>query len=172
MLLTEALCTGILMLGIATTPQHAEYVCTHVPQIIEISAKLDLRPELIIAVIHHESRFRPHAVSSAGACGLMQVLPKFTGNRAGGTNRKTGVPKLTCTQLKDPTTAITYGSMTLKYWIKGYGRGNLRTGLCGYNAGFRCKGESPHPMGVRYANAVLHTYHKLKRQVKKLSAKR
>lgn len=34
-----------------------------------------LNPELVLAVIHVESNFDPYAISSAGARGLMQIMP-------------------------------------------------------------------------------------------------
>lgn len=37
--------------------------------------RVDLPPELVLAVIDVESAFNPYAVSSAGAQGLMQVMP-------------------------------------------------------------------------------------------------
>jgi soluble lytic murein transglycosylase-like protein len=37
-----------------------------------------LDPELVLAVIHHESAFRKYAVSSADARGYMQVMPFWT----------------------------------------------------------------------------------------------
>ena len=168
----EVLCAAILATGIGGSEKWGNYACELLPDITAAATANGLDPELIIAVIHHESRFRPHVVSHAGACGLMQVLPKYTGNKRGGVNKSTGVPKLTCDQLKEPKTAVKYGTMTLRYWIKRYGRDNKRVGLCGYNAGFRCKGKSPHPKGTYYAKAVLRTTKKIKRKVHKLNSSR
>jgi soluble lytic murein transglycosylase-like protein len=39
------------------------------------ATRVDLPPELVLAVIDIESAFNPYAVSSAGAQGLMQVMP-------------------------------------------------------------------------------------------------
>lgn len=44
--------------------------------IVEECSKNDLDPYLILAVIQIESDFTPRAVSSKGAIGLMQVMPK------------------------------------------------------------------------------------------------
>ena len=33
-------------------------------------------PPLVYALVHHESGFRPGAVSQAGARGLMQIMPR------------------------------------------------------------------------------------------------
>jgi soluble lytic murein transglycosylase-like protein len=39
------------------------------------AARAGLDPQLVLAVIHHESGFRKYAVSTAGARGYMQVMP-------------------------------------------------------------------------------------------------
>jgi len=165
----EVLCAAILAVGIGGEKKWGEFACQQLPDISRAATANNLEPELIIALIHHESRFRPHAVSRANACGLMQVMPRFTGNGKGGVNRGTGVPKLSCKDLKDPVTNIKYGTMTLRYWIQKYARGKKRVGLCGYNAGFRCKGKTPHVKGMSYSRSVLRTFQKLKRKVKKLT---
>jgi membrane-bound lytic murein transglycosylase F len=44
------------------------------------SAGLDWR--LVTALVYQESRFDPAAVSNAGACGLMQIMPELAGDEA------------------------------------------------------------------------------------------
>ena len=55
----------------------------------EQSFAVKLPPELVLAVIDTESRFNRYAVSSAGAVGLMQVMP-FWPKRLGVENRLFG----------------------------------------------------------------------------------
>jgi membrane-bound lytic murein transglycosylase C len=43
--------------------------------------RFSLEPQLIMAVIHTESYFNPFARSHAGAYGLMQVIPRYAGER-------------------------------------------------------------------------------------------
>jgi soluble lytic murein transglycosylase len=91
--------------------------------------KKDLDPALIAAVIYQESRFRPRA-SSAGAQGLMQILPAtadFIAGRSGGT-------KFTTEDLATPQVNIAYGSYYLKYLLDRYD-GDTLTALAAYNAG-------------------------------------
>ena len=147
--LAELLCLAMLSLNVGDTPQRAQYACTLAETIVEESNRNGLRPELVASIIHYESRYNPRARSNAPACGLMQIMPKYTGSR------QTGVPRLTCEELYDPITNITAGTKTFRYWYRVYGRGSERIGLCGYYAGFRCRGENPLPAGMRYADRIL-----------------
>lgn len=89
----------------------------------------DLPPELIAAVIHQESRFRPQT-SPAGAEGLMQITPEtaqFIADRSGGTRF----------ELRDLDTAqinISYGAWYLRHLLDRYG-GNTTLAIAAYNAG-------------------------------------
>jgi len=55
-------------------PDHSEriHILTRVHQ---EAARVELPPELVLAIIDIESRFDRYAISSAGARGLMQVMP-------------------------------------------------------------------------------------------------
>jgi soluble lytic murein transglycosylase len=89
--------------------------------------KLD--PALIAAVIYQESKFQDRT-SSAGAKGLMQILPstaQFIAHKSGGTAfelRDLGTPQIN----------IAYGSWYLRYLIDRYG-GNETLAVAAYNAG-------------------------------------
>jgi soluble lytic murein transglycosylase len=89
----------------------------------------NLDPALIAAVIYQESKFRPRD-SSAGAKGLMQILPdtaRFIARRSGGTAfelRDLGTPQIN----------IAYGSWYLRYLIDHY-EGSETLALAAYNAG-------------------------------------
>jgi soluble lytic murein transglycosylase len=100
---------------------------------IRIEAKRNkLDPELLAALIFVESSYYPHVVSKAGACGLTQVVPRWTGGK------ETGRIKYSCQQLKNPRTAIKVGAQILSYNIRVYAKGNTNKGLCYYNAGTKC----------------------------------
>lgn len=70
--------------------------------IVQASSKYNIPADMIGAVIWHESRGIPDVVSSAGAIGLMQLLPS-TGAAMGATN------------LYDPQQNIDAGTKYLKY---------------------------------------------------------
>ncbi len=55
-------------------PDHEERISI-LTQVHREATRVDLPPELVLAVIDIESRFDRYAISSAGARGLMQVMP-------------------------------------------------------------------------------------------------
>ena len=124
--------------------------CKHSRQVVEASSKYKLDPYLLTALIQVESNWKSHVVSPAGACGLTQVVHKYS--------------KYNCKQLKNPKISIWEGARKLNYWIYKYGKGNLKIGLCGYNAGFRCKGKSAIKSGLTYARKVVTMSNRLKRR--------
>ncbi len=89
----------------------------------------NLDPALIAAVIYQESRFRPRE-SSAGALGLMQLLPDTAHFIAG----KTGGTKFTTEDLATPQINIQYGAWYLR-WLLDHFDENEITALAAYNAG-------------------------------------
>jgi len=119
--------------------------CNSAKQIVSESKKAGLEPTLIMALISVESNWKKTAVSRANACGLTQVIPKYTGKIT---------KKHTCAQLKVPKNSIYVGIKTLKYWIDWH-KGDISRGLCAYNAGYRCGGKRPNKHGMRYARKVL-----------------
>jgi hypothetical protein len=79
------------------------------------------RPQLVLAVIDVESSFDPFAVSSAGAVGMMQVMPFWP--------RELG---LTTRDLLDVEMNIRMGSSILAYYLESE-RGDYRRALARYN---------------------------------------
>ena len=77
---------------------------------------------LVRAIIRRESSFRPLALSRAGACGLMQVMPANAG--------RLGVGLL---DLWDPTKNILAGTRLLAVLLRHY-RGDVISALVAYNA--------------------------------------
>lgn len=127
-------------------------ICKWMPTIIEEASKNDLDPILLTALVTVESGWRPTVVSTANACGLTQVIPKYTGGHI--------IKKHTCEQLKNPYVSIAAGAKILKWWIN-YHDGNTARALCGYSSGFRCKGLKPLLAGMRYSKKVLSQKQKI-----------
>ena len=88
-----------------------------------------LDPALIAAVIYAESKFRPTAVSSAGAIGLMQLTP----TTAEAIALRTGGTAFRVSDLTDPTINIRYGSWYLHDLFAKYR--SVALALAAYNAG-------------------------------------
>lgn len=152
----SALCAAFTDPGFHLSKERQESICNILPHVIEEAHRNNLDPFLLMGLITVESNWKSDAVSSAPACGLTQVMPKYTGGRA------TAGKKYTCAQLKDPETAVSVGSRVLSWWIYKYGRGKVPTGLCGYYAGYRCKPDLL-PSGVSYYKKVLHRKNKILR---------
>lgn len=87
----------------------------------EEAARAELVPELVLSVIHVESRFNRFAVSSAGAQGLMQVMPFW--------KAEIGRPE---DNLTNVATNLRYGCTILKHYIDRE-KGNLTRALARYN---------------------------------------
>ena len=134
----ESILTLCLAAGLALqlNPIQQRNVCRYEEDIIQNANKYNLEPELIAGLMFVESAYYPNAVSHADACGLMQVIPKWTGGPS------TGGKKYTCEQLKNPRTSIRVGTKILNWTINSFAKGNLDQGLCFYNAGTICRKET------------------------------
>ncbi len=145
MVLADLICAAVMMMGIP----NADIACTNMDTLVKATEINEIDPVMLTALIYVESRWNPSAVSRAGACGLTQVLPRFSAG-----HRERFGKKLTCSQLKDPKTSISRGSDILRWWLVHYAKDRYSTALCGYNSGFRCKGPTRHK-GHRYAKKVI-----------------
>jgi soluble lytic murein transglycosylase len=93
------------------------------------AAAKHLDPALIAAVIYAESKFEPRT-SSAGALGLMQLLPSTAHYIAG----LSGGVRFTTGDLATPAINVAYGSYYLRYLLNYYG-GREVPAVAAYNAG-------------------------------------
>ena len=109
------------------------------------AAKYNLQPALINAVIRAESNFKVRAVSSAGARGLMQLMPA--------TAKELGVENSF-----DIEQNIDGGAKYLRKMLDRFG-GNVRKALAAYNAGpgtvIKYNGRVPYPETRQYVKRVL-----------------
>jgi len=141
---------------------NADIACEHMEIVIEASDQNYIDPTVLISLIYVESRWTPTATSKSNACGLTQVLPRYSAGR----NNRFG-KKLTCRDLKDPNVSIHRGARVLNFWFYKYARRNLKYALCGYSKGFRCKQEGkPRKVGMRYAQKVMKLARKIQRKIK------
>lgn len=99
------------------------------PAITQAASRDGVDPYLIAGVIREESRFDAAAVSSAGAYGLMQLMP----GTAASTARSLGMTTPDQRGLVDPATNIALGAAVLKAELMRFGRVDLA--LAAYNAG-------------------------------------
>lgn len=83
--------------------------------------RAELKPDLVLAVIHVESLFDRYALSRTGAQGVMQVMPFW--------KAELGRPD---DNLIDLATNLRYGCTILKYYLD-MEKGNLRRALARYN---------------------------------------
>jgi soluble lytic murein transglycosylase-like protein len=104
---------------------------------------------LLHAVISVESRYRPAAISRAGAIGLMQLMPK-TAKRYGVDNPL------------DPTQNVRGGARYLRYLLKKY-HNDRNLALAAYNAGEASVAKygnqiPPYPETTDYVPRVMEYY--------------
>lgn len=146
----SATITTICLTAYALGWSNAEQVCLDAETVVEVSNTYDLPPELVVSLVYHESRWSPKVRSRAGACGLTQVIPKWTRN-----------PRLTCTQLKENTALSLRTGIKMLHRLlisKRYASGNLNVALCSYNAGYsNCKSSRVKWCSNTYGRKVIRT---------------
>ncbi len=100
------------------------------------AVRAGLNPDVVLAVIQVESDFNPYAISSAGARGLMQVMPFWL--------KRIGKPS---DNLFHVQTNLRYGCTILKYYLNKT-HGNLPRALALYNGS---NGRDFYPARVYHA---------------------
>jgi peptidoglycan lytic transglycosylase len=126
---------AVALLAIAVRPlfntavRNFSLPLSHATAIRREAADKRLDPALVAGVIYAESKFNA-STSSAGALGLMQLLPStahFIAERTGGT-------RFTTEDLATPDVNIAYGSWYLRYLLDRYDD-NVVLALAAYNGG-------------------------------------
>ncbi|MFP5247866.1 MAG: lytic transglycosylase domain-containing protein [Thermoanaerobaculia bacterium] len=134
-----------------------EYFREHVPYgaiIFREARKYDLPPELVAAMVHTESDFRPGLVSHKSAQGLMQIVPS--------TARLLGI-----NNPFDPEQNIAAGTKYFRYLLDRFD--NETVALAAYNAGEgnveRFGGVPPFPETRAYIAKVNRRTHRYRQRV-------
>jgi hypothetical protein len=113
------------------------------------SRQNNLEHDLVHAVVRAESGYNAHAVSPAGAVGLMQIMPATAGDYGVGS----------VDELFDAQTNVRVGTRHLKHLVRQYGIGKA---VMAYNAGegalARHNGFVTFPETQRYTHRVLSQY--------------
>ena len=124
----------------ASTPALSAYE----PDINAAAREHGVSPDLIRAIIRTESEFDSTAVSSRGACGLMQIMPS--------TGRSLGL--VDCFNARENIRA---GARHLKGLLSRYG-GSVALSVAAYNAGetavAKHGGIPPYPQTRAYVRKV------------------
>lgn len=97
------------------------------------ASRVDLPPELVLAVIEVESNFDRYAISVAGALGLMQIMPFWL--------EEIGRPDDNLLHIE---TNLRYGCTILRYYLDKE-KGDLRRALGRYNGSL---GQRKYPNKV------------------------
>ncbi|MCZ8171566.1 MAG: lytic transglycosylase domain-containing protein [Brevundimonas sp.] len=111
---------GAALVGIASQPSETAGPAQWRSHVARLAQIYDLSPHLLEARVWQESRWRPGAVSPAGARGLTQLMP--------GTARDLGVNP------NDPIANLEGGARYLRQQLDTFG-GDVEKALAAYNAG-------------------------------------
>jgi soluble lytic murein transglycosylase-like protein len=122
--IAEAVAEAPQKIAAVTDAVKEQFFKTQVPFgsiIFNEAKKQNIAPELVAAVVHTESKFKPTARSNRGAMGLMQLVPA-TGKWMGATN------------LMNPAQNISAGTKYLRYLSDRFD-GDQQKIIAAYNAG-------------------------------------
>ncbi len=141
--------------SVAPTLFHFTTKHTGLDQLIAVNAaRHRVDPLLIYLVMQQESGFNYRAVSSAGARGLMQLMP--------GTARQLGVRNI-----HDPVENVEAGTRYLKNLLQRFS-GDINLALAGYNAGEEAVVRygyrvPPYRETINYVRRISGAYHQFKK---------
>jgi soluble lytic murein transglycosylase len=102
-------------------------------QIQDSATRHKINPNVVAGVIKAESSWDSKATSSAGAVGLMQLMPETARDlaRSGAVDAR----RYPLKDLGDPSVNIEYGTAYLRFLVNRYHE--IETALAAYNAGLR-----------------------------------
>jgi hypothetical protein len=133
-------------------------ICDNITTLNDISLEYNIDSATYVSMLWVESNFTASIISYTGrACGISQVVPKYTR------------PKKSCDELNTDTIEAMLQGARIFYMFKKYGAGNLDISLCGYNQGYRCKGEVEIKNGYDYKKEGLVYASKVKKFKRRLN---
>ena len=135
-----------------------DIICKQSDNIIKFSELHNIKYEIVVSIIWNESRFQPDRISNHNACGLMQIIPRWS------------IGKYTCNELKNPIINIEEGVKLLSKWRDEFGRGSIEKGLCGYAAGYNCSSNEKNA-GKLYSKKIIKMSKKLEKKIAVVSDK-
>ena len=106
------------------------YMTPYREHLSEAAQQIGLDESLVFGIVRQESRFRADAVSSAGAVGLMQMMPptaKWVAKQLGKSDYRPS-------QIGDVAVNARFGTYYFKYWLDRFDNLPLLA-IAGYNAG-------------------------------------
>ena len=107
----------------------SRYPMTYAPEIRAAATEFSLDPAYVASVVLAESSFDAEAVSSAGAIGLMQIMPSTGEWIAGKLDDAFDVQRL-----YEPSVNLRYGCWYLRFLLDRYD-GDMRTASTAYHQG-------------------------------------
>jgi soluble lytic murein transglycosylase-like protein len=123
--------------------------------IFRIGSKEGVDPRLLHAVIWQESKYKPSAVSHAGAQGMMQLMPATA-------------KRFNCEDRSNPEANIVAGTKYLRWLLKRFD-GDVVLALAGYNAGEgsvdKYEGVPPYGETQNYVRIITGRYGKTQHPV-------
>ena len=124
-----ALLLGAYFLYFRPVLLRTKYKLSYREEILSSAAEFDLDPYMVCGVIFTESSFQPHAKSSVGALGLMQLMPATGLEEA----QLLGIEGVTEETLTEPSLNVRLGCNYLKKLLDEFASESVA--LAAYNAG-------------------------------------
>jgi len=150
------LCLSLLMTDAKIENNHKLKACNLTEISVESLSKIENFDHFdLYALIIVESRWNKNAISSRGACGLTQVLPRYS--------------DYSCQELMNPNISIDAGIKSLQYWLSRTSN-DKRYALCGYNQGNSCilaKKRNENHLGLNYADRIISVSKRLRARYEK-----
>ena len=146
------ICLFFILFGLdyGLTDKEIKQACDLEKVIVQIEQEQDVPRYLLAALIYHESRFKPTVISRRGACGITQIMPKYTKRFSSNQKRKS------CKDLqREINESIVMTARILKHWMKSKKIKTFNKALECYNSGNRCRSPAYYKKVRRLSDKML-----------------